>query len=63
MECMIYSATHLTVATQQTFTFDNYMLIRQLNNPCSGVQLTTVQTLQGGMTVNEIRTSWLADNL
>jgi len=35
----------------------------RLNNPCSSVQLTTVQTLQGGMTFNQIRTPWLADNL
>ena len=28
--------------------------------PCNSVQLTT---LQGGLTVNQIHTSWLADNL
>ena len=35
--------------------------IRQLNNPCNGVQLTTVRTLQGGMTVNQIRTLLVPD--
>ena len=50
-----YSATLLTVATQQTFSFDNYVYVRQLNNPCNGVQLTTVRTLQGGVTVNQVR--------
>ena len=34
-ENKIYSATRLTVSTQQTFTFDNYVKIRQLNNPCN----------------------------
>lgn len=28
----------------------------RLNNPCSSVQLTFVETLQGGMTLNQIRT-------
>ena len=39
------------------------MKIRHLNNPCNGVQLTTVRTLQGGVTVNQICTLLLADNL
>ena len=30
--------------------------IGQLNDPCNGVQLTTVRTLQGGVTANQIRT-------
>ena len=33
------------------------------NSPCNDVQLTTVRTLQGGVTVNQIHTSRLADNL
>ena len=37
--------------------------MRQLNNPIDGVQLTTERTLQAGETVNQILTSWLADNL
>ena len=32
----------------------------QLNNPMDGVQLTTERTLQAGVTVNQILTSWLA---
>ena len=51
------------MASQQTFTFDNCVQRRQLNNPCNGVPITTVQTLQGDVTVNQIRTPWLADDL
>ena len=46
------------MAIQQTST----QLRVQLNNPCNGVQLTTMQTLQEGATLNQIRTPWLADN-
>ena len=53
---LTYNATHLTVASQQTFTFDNCVQKRQLNNPCNGVLITTVQTLQGDVAVNQICT-------
>ena len=53
---LTYNETHLTVANQQTFTFDNCVQKRQLNNPCNGVPITTVQTLQGDVTVNQMRT-------
>ena len=53
---LTYNETHLTVANQQAFTFDNCVQKRQLNNPCNGVPITTVQTLQGDVTVNQMRT-------
>ena len=40
--------------SQQTFTFDNCVQKRPLNNLCNGVPITTVQTLQGDVTVNQL---------
>ena len=53
---LTYNETHLTVASQQTFTFDNCVQKHQLNNLCNGVLITTVQTLQGDVTANQILT-------
>ena len=55
--CTVYSATRLTMATQQTFTFEITCKYVNSNNSFNGVQLTTVRTLQVGGTDNQIRTS------
>ena len=42
-------------------TYENYVYIRQLNEPCDGVQLTTMRTLQEGVTFNQISTPRMTD--
>ena len=44
-------------------TNENYVNIRQLNEPWDGVQLITMRTFQEDATFNQTRTPWLADNL
>ena len=46
-----------------SFTFGNCVQKRQLNNSFNGVQITAVRTLQGSVTVNQIRKLCVADNL
>ena len=61
-----YSATRLTVAIQQTFTFYNYIYVNMSTQQpmlAKVFQLTTVRTMQGGVTVNQTHSSWLADDL
>ena len=60
--CKVYSATRITVATQQTFTFTTSVNTSP-QQPSNGVQPTTVRALQAGFTANQILTHRLADNL